>query len=111
MNWEEFIGLIISLGAFLYLMFRGAFKAHQDQEEEYEEEEIVLPPPVSKVTPPSPKKKFKAPLPKIHTLDEAPAYEVFGKASASRSHRILSQLKSKKQMIILKEIIGPPKGL
>jgi|GEM_PF-3212243 len=42
---------------------------------------------------------------------DAPSYNVIGKAGASRVSDIMSNLKSKKQMIILKEIISSPKSL
>lgn len=117
MNWEELIGFLISIAAFLFLMFRGVFKERQRVlEEETEEELIPEPPPVKKV-----KKKHSLPPPRLpersivsshyEELAKSTPYEVVGKAGSSRVHRILSTLKSKKDMVVLKEIIGPPKGL
>jgi hypothetical protein len=42
---------------------------------------------------------------------DAPSYGVIGRASGSKSNEIIANLKSKKQMIILNEIISPPKSL
>jgi hypothetical protein len=44
-------------------------------------------------------------------IGNAPAYEVSGKEGISRADRLLSQLQSKKQMVLLHEIFGKPKGL
>lgn len=41
---------------------------------------------------------------------EAPSYEVIGKEGHSKGQRLLSRLKSKKEMVILSEIMGKPKG-
>ncbi len=43
--------------------------------------------------------------------DDLPAYAVTRKEKSSRAYHLLSALKSKKDMVILKEIMGPPKGL
>lgn len=42
---------------------------------------------------------------------DAPSYDVIGKAGNSISSDIISNLKSKKKMVILHEIISPPKSM
>lgn len=157
MTWNDLIGFLISLGAFLFLMFRHAFKERHDTEQEEddeieeEEEELILPPikKREKPRPPVPrisesahydeltrstKERYSGHLATNHYAEVAKStkerysgsnvvsshyddlakstpYVVEGKARSSRIHRILSQLKSKKDMVIFKEIIGPPKGL
>ncbi len=44
-------------------------------------------------------------------IGNAPSYQVSGKEGISRADRLLSQLQSKKQMVLLHEIFGKPKGL
>jgi hypothetical protein len=42
---------------------------------------------------------------------DAPSYDVIGKSGGSKANEIMANLKSRKQMIILQEIISPPKSL
>lgn len=146
MTWNDFLGFIISLGIFLFLMFRQAFKEKRKSEEEVEdydneEEELILPLRKKEVLLPLPVIRKKLSFEKeaynaathhyaeiakdtkerysgntvvsshYDELAKSTPYLVEGKTRSSRIHRILSQLKSKKDMVIFKEIIGPPKGL
>lgn len=141
MNLEDLIGLAISLLAFLYLMFRSAFRPMPKVQYEEEEEEEM---PISAPLPPiQPQKKPAPVLPSknlnpgilsskakhdnpyfqenklsIHDkrdsivskqFEHAVAYDVIGKAQSSRARRILTGLKSKQEMVILKEILDYPK--
>ncbi len=119
---NDLIGLLLSVGVFIFLMIRSALKKNQPEDED---EEVEIPPP-----PPRPvkKQKFHPPQapqkPKKQTIEErysensivsgrfahAEAYEVIGKEHPSRARQLIRQLKSKKDMVILNEIIGPPKG-
>lgn len=116
MNFEDLIGLIISVIVFAFLMIRSAMKKNPEMEEQ------PAPPPPKLV---KPQKLKPAPaIKKNQTIEErysgstvvsrryaiAEAYEVIGKDRPSRAHHLISSLKSKKDMVILKEIIGPPKG-
>lgn len=105
MTWSDFIGFLVSLAVFLFLMFRHAFKEKHEPEEEIEEE-LFFPPP-----PPIPNSRKAIISSHFDDLSKSTTYIVEGKERSSRSHRILSELKSKKDMVIFKEIIGPPKGL
>lgn len=132
MTFEDLIGFIISVAAFIFLMIRSALKKNQSIEEEESEEFQAPPTPPVKLPIIVKKPKYKAPLIK-ETSDYAKmntsiverysgssvvsshyanmaAYEVTGKSRPSRAHNLISSLKSKKNMVILKEIIGPPKG-
>jgi hypothetical protein len=53
------------------------------------------------------KRKFKT----SYDAHQSESYEVVGKREESRASKLLSGLRSKKEMIILQEIIGPPKAL
>jgi hypothetical protein len=131
MKFEDLIGFIISIAAFIFLMIRSAMKKNQSTDEEEEELQAPLPPPI-KLPIIVKKPKYKAPLIKeksdyakmntsivdrysgssvvsSHYANMA-AYEVTGKSHPSRAHNLISSLKSKKNMVILKEIIGTPKG-
>lgn len=44
-------------------------------------------------------------------IGDAPDYNVIGRKGGSRAEQLLSDLRSKKQMVLLHEIFGPPKGL
>lgn len=126
MNFEDLIGFIISIAAFVFLIIRSALKKNQTTDEE--EEEATPPPPY---IPPIPgvlqKKRTKLVKESKRFLDdpysgssvvsshytnikESAPYEVIGKDLPSRAHQIVAQLKSKKDIVILHEIIGPPKG-
>lgn len=131
MKFEDLIGFIISLAAFIFLMIRSAMKKNQMTDEEEEEFQAPLTPPV---IPPLiiKKQKFKSPVlekksdyAKMNTsiverysgssvvssrYANSVAYEVTGKSRPSRAQNLISNLKSKKNMVILKEIIGTPKG-
>lgn len=41
----------------------------------------------------------------------APSYEVIGRAGNSRATSLIGALKSKKDMVILREILSPPKSM
>ena len=134
MKFEDLIGFIISVAAFIFLMIRSAMKKNQIDEEEEEELQTPPPPPMKLTLPPAiaKKLKYKSPAPdkksdyaKMNTsiverysgsnvvsshYANMAAYEVTGKTRPSRAHNLISSLKSKKNMVILKEIIGPPKG-
>lgn len=47
----------------------------------------------------------------LKAQSHAPSYGVIGKAGNSRVSQLISGLKSKKEMVILQEIIGLPKSL
>lgn len=104
MNIEDLIGLLISVIAFIFLAVRSVFRQPASATYEEEEQEEILPPPL----PPIPHKKVK--VKKAIKETTAPAYEVTGRNEPSEASRLLSRLKSKKEMVILHEIIGPPKG-
>lgn len=105
MNIEDLIGLLISVIAFIFLAVRSVFRPVVPQEEEDEQEERLVVPPL----PPIPQKKMK--VKKIIKKEMAASdYEVTGRNQPSAASHIISRLKSKKEMVILHEIIGPPKG-
>lgn len=132
MDISQWVGFIISVLALLYLIFRGGRSAvyQQKHPEEYakmqfeeerrlkellhnldidieEEEEPVpryLPPPP--IRPPQRKQEFarrsvKAPKPVV-LLHETQGH-------VTRVHKLLKRTQSPQDMILLREIIGPPK--
>lgn len=108
MKFEDWIGFLITFGVFVYMVIRGAF--HNQAQQEGIEEQLPLPPP----SPPPPMikiKKKKAPSIVSQHFEEIAPYEVLGKSAPSKASRLLHSLKSKKEMVILKEIMDPPKGL
>ena len=129
MKFEDLMGFIISISAFIFLIIRSVLKKNQVSDEEEEEElETPLPPPLpvftkkskiktSSVKPPNYAKKHQSiatPYSESSIVSsrfaESAVYEVTGKSLPSRGHKLISHLKSKKNMVILKEIIGTPKG-
>lgn len=110
MNFQDLISLLISIAAFIYLVIHGVFKSSNEEAEEI----VIVPPPI---VPPMKKKRVQAVQKKegqaliSPRFEESISYDVIGKAKSSKGHQLLSRLQSKKEMVILKEIIGPPKGL
>lgn len=116
MRFDELIGLLITVGAFIFMVIRGALK---EKDAEEVEEEAPRPPPIKirkkkhQESPSIYKEPKKPSMVSQHYLDLAKStpYEVAGKSTPSAAHRLLGNLKSKKDMVILREIMGPPKGL
>lgn len=140
MNFVEFLGFIVSLAAFIILAYKRARDARRQQPDEYHldsdeqdkklreflksldvevEEEKPLPrPPVKRKAAPKPPvpasqpyefttTQFKAYQP----LLKAEKYEVIREAPPSRGQKLLQSLPSRKNMLIIHEIFGPPKSL
>lgn len=136
MNLLDLIGFIFSLLLFLYLSLRrvkGKTQAQIDQEEEEykeflktigvepEEEELKPLPqkiekPVKAKKPPKPPKtqppattvaRFESFVP---AQGDAPVYETQIKESSSKVDKIINNTRSLKDMVILKEVLGPPKA-
>lgn len=106
MKFEDIIGFIISFGALLLVIFQAVFSRRPQIEE---------PPVIIKekfVPPPLPRSKKRAavlPPEPDPVFESAPSYEVMGKKAPSRAHRLMRTLKSRRESVILREIIGPPK--
>lgn len=106
---NEFVGLIFTFLIFIYLMLKKKEPEKMVQEEDFlvslsKEKKPPLPLP--------PRVSYKPPevKPKLNPYFEKEShYEVIGKATPSRAHRLIKNLKRKGDMVILKEIIGPPK--
>lgn len=108
MNASDIIGFLISFAVFIYLMFRTAVKK-EDLEEEEEESLPSLP--VVKKKRPALKKETPLVSPHFDRLAKSDPYKVEKINKPSRAHLLIAGLKSKKDMVILNEIIGLPKGL
>lgn len=67
--------------------------------------------PFKKAAPVPPKLPVQKVEPRREPSPPEPEYNVIVSKKISRGSRLLHRLKSPKEMIILQEIIGPPKGL
>jgi hypothetical protein len=125
---NEWVGLVITIAIFIYLMLKNRPAQEQSEQEDKLKgflksvgEDMAA---KKKPSPPPllPPKPFKSILPPKKLLavekqqsivssyfEKGVQYDVIGKATPSRVHRILQNLKSKGDMVILQEIIGPPK--
>lgn len=120
---SEWIGLIVSVVIFLYLMLRKmAPSKDEDRLEDFLESLEQDMAAKKKPAPPAPKPvkaKVFVPPPKPPEVEKqgivssyfekGVQYDVIGKATPSRAHRLLENLKDRRDMVILHEIIGPPK--
>lgn len=160
MDLVEFIGFMISFGAFLFFILQPVvkewkrsqhapvdnqsqpdpssqlkefLKALEGDEEEVEELIARPPPPPKKIVTPGAPLRVPAPPKRggdrIATMDETrfegggvvslqyqeknriDPYNLAPQKYSSRVHQILSSLSSKKEMVILKELLDPPKSL
>lgn len=140
MNLLDFIGFIFSFLLFIYLSLkkaRGKTQAQIDQEEgelkeylrsvgieemdeeEIEERAIKSLPPSPPVKPPKPPKPAKVRHPSTQfeqfesfkaATGDAPVYETEIRKSNTRVDLIINNTRSLKDMVILKEVLGPPKA-
>jgi hypothetical protein len=131
MNFSEWIGLFITMIVLFYLMSgKKSPPAQETQEDKLKEflesldedmssKKKPVPPPVplplfpkavkTKVVLPKKAPEVNAPSIVSAYFEKSVQYEVMGKAAPSRAHRLLHTLKQKGDMVILHEIIGPPK--
>lgn len=119
MSFSEWIGFIISIGAFIFLMLKGRPKEeHENTLNDFlnslkEDMSAKKRPAPAPSAPKVIKKKAFVPPPKPLIVSPHPKkkveYRVIGKDRPSRAGRLLEALKNKRDMVILHEIIGPPK--
>lgn len=126
---NEWIGFIVSIAIFLYLMLKNR-PAQDDPEQEDKLKDFleslngdmkakkkgVLPPPIlpqkpihAKYSPPVVRNQTPSQSIVSTYFEKGVEYDVIGKDVPSRAHRLLQTLKDKRDMVILHEIIGPPK--
>lgn len=115
---NEWIGFFVSIAILLYLLLRTKpAKEPQEQEDAIQE---YLKGSFPAQPPPKPIKQPKIVLPPKHPEERKQAivssyfekevhYDVIGKKEPSRGQKMVQTLKDKRDMVILHEIIGPPK--
>lgn len=120
---SDWIGFFVSIAILLYLLLRNK-PAKEPQTDTLKEflkglnEDMAA---KKKPAPPPPKvvkqKVFLPPKAPEHAkqgivstyFEKGAHYEVIGKEEPSRAHKMLQTLQDKRDMVILREIIGPPK--
>ena len=140
MNFQELIGFVITVLAFWILSGKKAapkpndpatgperqkqedtlkqfLRSLKEEEEEMEEEEILPPPP----PPPRPKpvtpKAYLPYTPKLahitrseRNLNTTTHYKTIRLDKPSKAQQLVSSVKDWKKQVLLREILGPPKG-
>ena len=117
MSWPEFLGGLITLFFMLVLLLRPGQKARANQQETEdltEEEELPKKPKVKHQHQAKKKQKTVIPPPAKVSLQQPASVNHYGmkeiERGSSRRQQLIKDLKSPRNAVVLREILGPPKG-